>query len=56
MKSFYLDPFKETADTDVSNNSLPRVPQKSKFQVYKDKKQRWGASPGKNPMQKSKEK
>jgi len=50
----YLDPFLETADTDVSNNSLPRKPIQSKFQVFKNQSFRWGADGRNNPMQKDK--
>jgi hypothetical protein len=50
----YLDPFKEIADTDVSNNGFPRKPILSKFQVFKDRQLRWGADGRQNPMQKAK--
>ena len=50
----YLDPFLETADTDVSNNSLPRVPVQSKFQIFKAESRRWGADGKSNPMREAK--
>jgi hypothetical protein len=50
----YLDPFLETADTDVSNNSLPRRPIQSKFQIFKNESKRWGADGRNNPMRKAK--
>ena len=50
----YLDPFLETADTDVSNNGLPRKPIQSKFQVFKNQSFRWGANGRNNPMQQDK--
>jgi hypothetical protein len=50
LKSVMLDPFKETADIDESNNASP-VPEKPKaFKVYKDHK----TEPQPNPMQKAK--
>ena len=53
-----LDPMRETADIDESNNKWPVVPQPSKFTVFKqDGGQRgFGGVPQKNPMQTSKEK
>jgi hypothetical protein len=50
----YLDPFLETADTDISNNSLPRRPVQSKFQIFKNESRRWGADGRTNPMRKAK--
>ncbi|MBS1833843.1 MAG: aminopeptidase, partial [Acidobacteria bacterium] len=44
IKQITLDPFLETADTDLTNNSFPRKPIKSPFQLFKDKKEA-------NPMQ-----
>ena len=40
IKSITLDPHLETADTDLSNNFFPRRPVKSRFQLYKEEKQR----------------
>ncbi|UOQ54752.1 M1 family metallopeptidase [Hymenobacter cellulosivorans] len=44
--SFSLDPFQETADTDLSNNSFPRKLAPSRFELYQQQQQ---AAP--NPMQ-----
>lgn len=46
IKSLTLDPRLETADTDLTNNYFPRRISKSRFQLYKESKQ-------KNPMQKA---
>ena len=43
-----LDPHLETADTDLSNNHYPPEAQKTRFQLYKDKRDR------SNPMQEAK--
>jgi hypothetical protein len=49
-----LDPMKETADIDESNNQWPRVPAASRFQVFKAKQEAVrGQSTGTNPMQKA---
>jgi Aminopeptidase N len=44
IKSIALDPHLETADVDMENNFFPRRPVKSKFQIFKEQKER-------NPMQ-----
>jgi len=44
IKSIALDPHLETADVDLENNFFPRRPVKSKFQIFKEQKER-------NPMQ-----
>ncbi len=44
IRSIALDPKFETADTDLSNNSFPRKPVKSRFQLFKEEKKD-------NPMQ-----
>jgi soluble cytochrome b562 len=44
LKSLTLDPHLEIADTDLSNNTWPPQPAKSRFQLFKDEKM-------KNPMQ-----
>jgi hypothetical protein len=44
MKQVTLDPHLETADADLSNNSWPRKPAKTKFQLYKMEQES-------NPMQ-----
>ena len=46
--SFRLDPFLETADVEMNNNSFPPVPQPSKYDLYKEKQSR------ENPMQRDK--
>lgn len=43
--SFRLDPFLETADTDLDNNTWPRVLQPTRYQLYKQEQTR------ENPMQ-----
>jgi hypothetical protein len=45
IRSISLDPRLETADVDMANNSFPRRPVKSRFQLFKD-----GQAPP-NPMQ-----
>jgi hypothetical protein len=37
IRSITLDPHLETADTDLSNNSFPRRPVKSRFQLFKER-------------------
>lgn len=57
VASIKLDPFKETADVDESNNSYgdtKPIPAPSKFQVFKQKQVT--PAPGINPMQKAAEK
>jgi hypothetical protein len=48
IRSIELDPRLETADVDRSNNHYPRKPVKSRFQLFKEEKE-------KNPMQQAKE-
>jgi len=52
VKSIRLDPYKETADVDETNNQFPLQEMPSKFQVFK--KHKFPESP--NPMQKAKAK
>jgi transposase len=49
VKQITLDPFLETADTDLDNNYWPERQQPSRFQLYKS---RWGSGGrgGQNPM------
>lgn len=47
-KSFRLDPFLETADTDLDNNSFPKEAQPTRYELFKQK------SMGENPMQRQK--
>jgi hypothetical protein len=56
VASFKLDPNKETADIDESNNSWNSIPQPSKFAAFKQKQAARGQSTGINPMQKAEEK
>jgi hypothetical protein len=48
IRQITLDPFLETADTDLANNHFPRKPVKSPFQLFKEQRE-------KNPMQLEKE-
>jgi hypothetical protein len=48
IASVELDPRLETADADRNNNFWPARPAKTRFQIFKDKKE-------KNPMQLQKE-
>ena len=43
--SFRIDPFLETADTDLDNNTWPRILQPTRYQLYKQEQTR------ENPMQ-----
>ncbi|RFC55405.1 M1 family metallopeptidase [Brumimicrobium aurantiacum] len=45
---FTLDPFLETADTDLSNNSWPRKVEPTRFRLFQEQKMK------ENPMQRSK--
>jgi hypothetical protein len=51
-----LDPMRETADINESNNTFGTMPAPSKFTVFKQKQQARGQSSGINPMQKAEEK
>ena len=46
--SFRLDPFLETADTDLSNNSWPREMESTRFKLFKENRS------NENPMQRQK--
>ena len=48
IKSIVLDPHLQTADTNLENNYFPRRVLKSRFQVFKERKQ-----PGNNPLKAS---
>jgi hypothetical protein len=52
VKSIVIDPMKETADINETNNVWPTVDVPSKFQLYKAKLNSRGQSSGGNPMQK----
>ncbi|MFL5739499.1 MAG: M1 family metallopeptidase, partial [Flavisolibacter sp.] len=57
VASIRLDPMRETADIDESNNTWGSVkPEPSKFQVFKMKQAARGQSAGPNPMEKAEEK
>ena len=57
VQSIRLDPNRETADIDETNNSWPVVKTESKFQVFKAKQQLLRSIPQtNNPMQKAAEK
>lgn len=49
VKQIRLDPHQQTADTDLSNNSWPRLPVPSRFKLYKSKNYQRS-----NPMQRAK--
>ncbi len=55
VTSIKLDPMKETADINESNNSWPKVDTVTKFQLFKARQQqaRGQTAPGPNPMQKA---
>ena len=53
VTSVALDPWLETADTDLNNNNWPPKMQPSKFELYKAKKYGWGADGKENPMQRA---
>jgi len=55
VASIKLDPFRETADIDESNNTYGNIKEPSKFKVFKQK-QNVIPAPGINPMQKAAEK
>ncbi|GAB3870908.1 M1 family metallopeptidase [Hymenobacter segetis] len=48
--SFVIDPFQQTADTDLSNNAFPRQPAASRFELFEQQRPQAPA----NPMQQSK--
>lgn len=48
-----LDPYRETADIDESNNAYPRTVQPSRFELFRQEQLPRGASGGGNPMQKA---
>ncbi len=53
VKQIQIDPFRETADTDESNNFFPKRNVPTRFEIYKEKMDARGTS-GPNPMQKKK--
>jgi Peptidase family M1 domain len=57
VTSIKLDPMRETADIDESNNTWPKVEQPTAFQIFKSKQAQQRAIPNaNNPMQKAAEK
>ncbi len=56
VSAIHLDPLRETADIDLTNNNWPSVEAPGKFAVYKEKQAARGQAVGKNPMQKAEEK
>jgi len=56
VASIKLDPMRETADIDESNNTWNAVPAPSRFALYKQKQQARGQSSGLTPMKKAEEK
>ena len=55
VASIKLDPYRETADIDESNNTYGDIKEPSKFKLFKQKQQVTPAT-GINPMQKAGEK
>ncbi|MCF8254263.1 MAG: M1 family metallopeptidase [Bacteroidia bacterium] len=53
VTSILLDPYKETADINESNNSWPSTPQVSRFDIYKAKTLGRGQFDDENPMKKA---
>lgn len=56
VKNIILDPFRETADIDESNNYWPRQFEPSRFEIFKGASGARGVSTGDNPMRKAKRK
>jgi hypothetical protein len=54
VASVMLDPYRETADIDESNNSWPRQTQPSRFEMFKQQQAPRGSSTGTNPMREAK--
>ena len=52
--SVQIDPYRETADIDVKNNTWNIVNEPNRFDVYKSKSVGRGQSVGGNPMQQKK--
>ncbi|WP_341835092.1 M1 family metallopeptidase [Chitinophaga pollutisoli] len=53
--SVQLDPYRETADIDESNNSWPRQATPSRFELFKSERAARGTSTGGNPMQQARQ-
>ena len=59
VASVKLDPYRETADINENNNSWNKMPEPSKFSIFKERQaagRRAGAGQNGNPMQKAQEK
>lgn len=54
VKQIILDPLRETADIDESNNYWPRQYQPTRFELYKGSGAARGTSTGSNPMKRAK--
>ena len=54
IETIVLDPFLETADTDLDNNYYPQQDVPTRFELFKQKQAPRGTSSGNNPMQKKK--
>lgn len=52
IQQIIMDPYLETADTDVSNNYYPPRQQLDRFELFRKRNERWD-TPGENPMQRS---
>ena len=53
--SVQIDPYRETADIDESNNAWPRKNQPSRFELFKQQQEPRGSPSGTNPMQQSRQ-
>ena len=55
VKQITLDPYQETADTDISNNHYPpKQAAASRFEIFKRAQRARGQTGGENPMQRAK--
>jgi hypothetical protein len=54
VKSIKIDPYRETADIDETNNNWPREYVPSRFELFKQQVLPRGVTPGPNPMQEAK--
>ncbi|MEQ7800098.1 M1 family metallopeptidase [Pedobacter sp. ASV1-7] len=55
VRSVQIDPYRETADIDESNNSWPRQSQPTRFELFKKQQAPRGSSAGTNPTQQSRQ-
>jgi hypothetical protein len=53
VASIQIDPMKETADIDETNNNWPKLSAPSRFTIYREKSQAFGQTEGVSPMQKA---